>query len=92
MFDSTGKAVYPTEDGETVTAAHSFITRYTFRAGSAVPVYCDTAMTTMIGILNDGEEVYCIEAGTSLLLVWYKLDSGNGYKTGYVRRGAGTVY
>lgn len=92
VFDKDGKAVYPEEDGETVAAAHSSITRYTFKAGSAVPVYCDTALTNVIGHLNDGEEVYCIEAGTSLMLVWYKLDSGNGYKAGYVRRSAGTVY
>lgn len=92
VFDKDGKAVYPTEDGETVAPAHSSITRYTFRAGSAVPVYCDTELKTVIGHLNDGEEVYCIEAGTSLMLVWYALDNGNGYKAGYVRRSAGKVY
>ena len=92
VFDKDGKAVYPEEEVETVTAAHSSITRYTFRAGSAVPVYCDTAMASKIGSLNAGEEVSCIEAGASLLLVWYALDSGNGHKAGYVRRSAGTVY
>ena len=92
VFDKDGTVVYPEEAGETVTAAHSSITRYTFQAGSAVPVYCDTGLTTKIGSLNTGEEVYCIEAGTSLLLVWYALDNGNGYKAGYVQRSAGKVY
>jgi len=91
VFDGSGKAVYPSGDSDTVVPSHSSITRYRFKSSGAAPVYCDSALTQVIGHLNPGEEVYCIEAGSSLLLVWYALDNGNGYKAGYVQRSAGVM-
>ena len=92
VFNSAGKAIYPTGYGEEVGSPHSSITKYEFKAVGVVPVYCDSALTTGIGYLNDGETAACVEAGERLLIVWYALDNGNGYKTGYVQRSAGTLY
>lgn len=93
VFDGNGTIVYPTTtDDATVTPAHKSITCYTFKAAASTKVYCDTVMTNSIGSLNSGEEVSCVEAGTNLLLCWYALDNGKGYKAGYVARSAGSVY
>lgn len=93
VFDANGNAVYPTvSDETTITPAHKSITCYTFKATKSTPVYCDTGFSVSIGSLNAGEEVSCVAAGENLLLCWYALDNGTGYKAGYIARKAGTVY